>query len=431
MLPKFISKKNLSNLPGVYLYKNSDGEVIYCGKAINLLKRVSSYFNRNNDTKTSILVSNIAQIETIVVQSELEALILEANLIKKYKPRFNIRLVDDKEYLYIKITRELFPQVLTARKSQLKGAKDYFGPFPSSTIVRDTLKKLRRVFKWCNNPPVRVKLSGESEKLKYPIKACFYFHLDLCSGACAHVVDGSAYRKQIGGFVKFLSGQGGSLVDELEKKMKKAASGQRFEEANGYKKMLEGISYLRASTNIANYLANPNFIENVRQSGLEELVVVLNLIKKPDRIECYDISNIGGHQAVGSMVVLTNGEIDKSNYRKFKIKSEGKPNDFAMHQEMMRRRLHHPEWGMPDVIIIDGGRGQVRAVKEELVKQGYRIPIWGIAKRREWLYPPDGSEISLAKNSLALRLIQKIRDESHRFAITYHRKLRQKKFLSG
>jgi excinuclease ABC subunit C len=428
MLPKFIDKAKIPNLPGVYLYKNKEGKVIYCGKAINLSKRVSSYFNRYNNPRIATLVENIADIETIVVQSELEALILEANLIKSYKPQFNIKLMDDKEYLYIKISDEDFPKILTARKSQLMVSKDYFGPFPSSTVVKETLKKLRRVFKWCNNPPLLV-IKDKEKVLKLPAKPCFYYHLKLCSGACAGVVNRAEYRKQIGSFIKFLSGQGGSLVHELEKKMKDSAKEQNFEEANAYKKMIEGISYLRASTSVANYLANPNFIDDVRQSGLSELANALGLKVLPNRIECYDISNIGGHQAVGSMVVLQDGEIDKSAYRKFKIKQDGKPNDFAMHQEVMQRRLKHPEWGMPDLIIIDGGRGQVRASHEELVRAGLTIPIWGIAKRREWLYPPDGNEIRLRRDSLALRLIQKIRDESHRFAITYHRKLRSNKFL--
>lgn len=425
MLPKFINRNKLPNLPGVYLYKDSQGEVIYCGKAINLLKRVRSYFNRTNIARTQNLVENIADVQTIVVQSELEALILEANLIKKYKPKFNIRLIDDKEYLYIKITADDFPKVMTARKSQLEFTKEYFGPFPSSTVVKETLKKLRRVFRWCNNPPIR---TGPG-LYKTPNKPCFYYHLSLCSGACAREVSGKEYRRQIGSFIKFLSGQGGALVEGLEKNMKEAAKEQNFEVANTYKKMIEGIGYLRASTRVAHYLTNPNFIEDVREQGLAELAEALNLKDLPKRIECYDISNIGGHQAVGSMVVLANGEIDKSSYRKFKIRMEGQPNDFAMLSEMMKRRLNHPEWGWPDMILIDGGRGQIRAALKEIEGRGMKIPLWGIAKRREWLYPPEGDEIKLRKNSLALRLVQKIRDESHRFAITYHRKLRDRKFL--
>lgn len=430
MINRFINKQKIPNLPGVYLYKNKDGVIIYCGKAINLAKRVSSYFNRSVSWKTSSLVAEIADIETIVVESELEALILEANLIKSYKPKFNIRLIDDKEYLYIKVSKGAYPKIMTARKGQLGDSKEYFGPFPSSTTVKETLKRLRKVFRWCNNPPELVK-NKTGKRIVNPKKACFYYHLNLCSGACAGIVSGGEYRKQIGSFIKFLSGNGGSLVADLEKRMKIAAKEQLFEEANEYKRMIEGIGYLRASTSVANYLSNHNFIDEVRNDGLVELQRVFGLKNLPNRIECYDISNISGQQSVGSMVVLTNGEIDKTSYRKFKIKIDGKPNDFAMHQEMMRRRLNHPEWGWPELIIIDGGRGQVRAVSEELENRKMKIPIWGIAKRREWLYPPVGDEIRLKKNSLGLRLIQKIRDESHRFAITYHRSLRAKAFLGS
>lgn len=430
MIHQFINKQKIPSLPGVYLYKNKNGVIIYCGKAINLAKRVGSYFNRSVNGKTSSLVAEIADIETIVVESELEALILEANLIKNYKPKFNIRLIDDKEYLYIKISKDAYPKILTARKSQISGSKEYFGPFPSSTIVKETLKRLRKVFRWCNSPPEVVKLKM-GQKVVTAKKACFYYHLNLCSGACMGAVSGAEYRKQIGSFIKFMSGSGGSLVADMEKKMKLAARVQRFEEANDYKRMIEGIGYLRASTSVANYLSNYNFIDDVRNDGLVELQKVFGLKNLPNRIECYDISNISGQMAVGSMVVLVNGEIDKSSYRRFKISIEGKPNDFAMLSEVMRRRLNHAEWGWPELIIIDGGRGQARAVWEELKKRKMNIPIWGIAKRREWLYPPMGDEIKLRKNSLGLRLIQKIRDESHRFAINYHRKLRSKKFLGN
>lgn len=421
MIPCPISLKDVPSFPGVYLYKDDHSRVIYAGKALNLKKRVASYFNKSHqDVKTQTLVENIKVVQTIVVESELEALILEANLIKKFKPQFNIRLMDDKDYLYIKITKEDFPRVGTARKSDLKGSLDFFGPFPSSMIVRETLKKLRRIFKWCTNPPNK----GRRQK-----KACFYFHLKLCSGVCVGVVDKIEYRKQIFRFIRLMQGRADALVDELKKEMRGYAKGQRFEAAAAMKKMIEGISYLRASTNISFYLDNPNFVADQNLGSVEELKKALNLQKLPSRIECYDVSNLVGKQAVGSMVVLTNGEIDKSSYRKFKIKIEGKPNDYAMHQEIMLRRLKHTEWGMPDLILIDGGRGQVRASGTILRNKGLNIPVFGIAKRFEWLYPMEGDVIKLPRRSLAIRLMQKIRDESHRFAIEYHRKVRSKAFL--
>ena len=235
-----------------------------------------------------------------------------------------------------------------------------------------------------------------------------------------------------------MDGQKESLIEELSKDMEKVSKNQDFEEAGRLKKMIVGISYLTQPNRIRNYLENPNFLEDQRQIALEALQKALNLPKLPERIEGYDISNISGKEATGSLVVLTNGEIDKSQYRKFKIHITGKPNDVGMHKEMMKRRLKHSEWPMPDLMIIDGGRGQVNAVNNELLTMNFKLPIYGLAKRMEWLYPPEG-EISaslgnspvgrivkLPRKSPALQLLQRLRDESHRFAIAYHRKLRNK-----
>ncbi len=201
--------------------------------------------------------------------------------------------------------------------------------------------------------------------------------------------------------------------------MENAAQDQKFEEAGRLKKMVDGISYLTQPNRVKSYLENPNFLGDLRKDALNELKKVLHLETIPNRIEGYDISNIQGKEAVGSMVVLTNGEIDKSQYRKFKIKLTGQPNDVGMMREIVGRRLNHPDWPTPDLIIIDGGRGQVRAAQ-------FSIPAFGLAKRMEWIYPPDGAIIKLSRRSPALHLLQKLRDEAHRFAITYHRKLHQR-----
>ena len=438
MVPSFLDKSLIPHSPGVYIYKNSSGKIIYVGKAIDLYHRVSSYFsgyeedsrraNVNHigslDTKTALLVKQIASVETIIVESELEALILEANLIKKYLPEFNVRLTDDKDYLYIKFTKEDFPKVLTARKHELKDSLRYFGPFPSSRTVRETLKSLRKVFPWCSATNLRG-FNGIQPRRLQP-RACFHYHLGLCPGACVGEISKEGYRKNINRLGKLLDGKKGELTKELVKEMAKASSSQDFEEARRLKKTITGISYLTQPNRIKNYLENPNFLEDQRQIALEELQRVLSLPTIPERIEGYDISNIQGHESVGSMVVLTNGEIDKSQYRKFKIKITGKPNDYAMHQEMMGRRLKHPEWTFPDLIIIDGGAGQVSAVFPLIRDSKFMIPIYGLAKRQEWLYHPDGSIVKLPKSSGALKLLQKLRDESHRFAITFHRKLHRK-----
>lgn len=420
MIPAFLDHSLLPHSPGVYIYKNVVGRVIYVGKAIDLYHRVASYFSGEHDTKTSVLVSQIASVETIIVESELEALILEANLIKKYLPEFNVRLIDDKDYLYIRFTKEDLPKVLTARKHELKGSLKYFGPFPSSRTVKETLKALRRVFPWCQSG-FRVQGLGYRNR-----RACFYYHLGLCPGACTGEISQADYRKNINRLGKLLDGKKDELTKELIKEMNQASKEEDFEEAQRIKKIITGISYLTQPNKIKNYLENPNFLEDQRQLALEELQKVLNLPKLPERIEGYDISNIQGHESVGSMVVLTNGEIDKSQYRKFKIKITGKPNDVGMHKEMMGRRLKHKEWPYPDLIIIDGGAGQVNAVASIIHDSKFVIPIYGLAKRMEWLYHPDGSTIKLSKSNGALKLLIKLRNESHRFAITYHRKLHRR-----
>lgn len=424
MLPDFIDRTQLPHKPGIYIYRSAANEIIYVGKAIDLQKRVSSYFSKSPDSlKTAHLVSEIRSVETVVVESELEALILEANLIKKYLPKFNIRLTDDKDYLYIKITKEAFPRVLTARKADLADAKKYFGPFPSSRTVKDTLRRLRRIFPWCQNPP---KDETESKKLR----PCFYYHLGLCPGPCAGVISKYHYNQIIRQLSLLLDGKKDQLTSDLLNQMTEAASLQEFEKATSVKKILSGIQYLTQPNRTTAYLENPNFLEDQNTKALEELQKALNLPELPVRIEGYDISNTQGTNSTGSMVVLTNGEVDKSQYRKFKIHppAEGlaKPNDYAMHQEVMRRRLKHSEWPLPQLFLIDGGRGQVRASQAELLKHGLNIPIYGLAKREELLYPPEGEVVKLPKRFLSLRLLQKLRDEAHRFAITYHRKLRSR-----
>lgn len=420
MVPSFIDKEKIPHKPGIYMYKNSLGSVIYVGKAIDLYNRVSSYFSGAHDLKTMRLVEEIRDIETIIVESELEALILEANLIKKYYPIFNISLKDDKEYLYIAVTKADYPQVMTARKRDLKPIKHYFGPFPSSRTVKMTLKQLRKVFPWCSNPPGSKNKSG---------RPCFYLHIKLCPGACIGAITKQDYNKIINRFVKFMDGRKDELTQDLTAEMTKYSKDEQYEQAQSVKKVLEGIQYLLQSNRVSSYLENPNFLEDEHKRGLLELQQVLNLPDYPERIEGYDISNISGTNATGSMVVLTNGEIDKSQYRRFKIKITGKPNDYGMHAEMMGRRSNN-SWPLPQLFIIDGGRGQVRASQAELQKKGINIPIFGLAKRMEWLYPVEGEVVKLPKRSLALRLLQKLRDESHRFAISYHRKLRAQSFLT-
>ncbi len=419
MLPASIDRSKIPHQPGVYIYKDKAGVVLYVGKAIDLYHRVSSYFSGKSDEKTTLLVERIVKVETVIVESELEALILEANLIKKYLPPFNVRLTDDKDYLYIMVTKEDFPKILTARKKDLKDAKKYWGPFPSSRTVKETLKSLRRVFPWCS----------VASGVKTRLRPCFYYHLGLCPGACIGLIDKKDYQKIILRFSKFMEGRKDELIAELTKELIHAAKRFQFKKAAKIKKTVEGITYMTQSNRTKLYLENPNFLENERHLALEELKKDLQLKDLPERIEGYDISNISGKEATGSMVVLTNGEIDKSQYRKFKIRISGKPNDVGMIREMIRRRFQHQEWSTPDLIIVDGGRGQVLGVYSQLQTANYKLPIFGLAKKMEWLYPPEGEVLKLPRKSLSLRLLQKLRDEAHRFAISYHKKLHGKMLL--
>ncbi len=405
----------VSHKPGVYIFKNKSGKVLYVGKAIDLKSRVSQYFN-GQDTRPQIknLILQINSLETIEVFSEIEALILEANLIKKYLPPFNIKLTDDKDYLYIKITNDEFPKVITARKKELLSAKVFFGPFPSSNTVRITLKKLRKIFPWC---------SGSLKNNK----ACFYSHLKLCPGSCAGKINKEEYNKIINRLIKFLNGQKMQVINDLETEMKQYSKNREFESAQDIKKTIDGINYLTQKNNAQIYLENPNFVEDQNNLSLIELKKDLGLKEIPERIECFDISNISGKLATGSLVVLNNGDFDKKWYRKFKINLETVgSNDVSMMKEVIGRRLKHSEWPMPDLILVDGGRGQVCAANYELRTTNYELPAFGLAKKREWVYSSDGEIIKLPKSSKSLRLLQKIRDEAHRFALSYHQKLRKK-----
>lgn len=424
VIPFFLEKSKIGISPGVYIFKSTQGQVLYVGKAINLYHRVSSYFRgKHSQASIATLVGRIARVDTIAVESELEALILEANLIKKYLPPFNVRLTDDKDYLYIGVTKEDFPKVVTARKKGLKIMKKFWGPFPSSKTVKNTLKILRKVFPWCS-----LGSQGQALRTRRP---CFHYHLGLCPGACIGLISKKDYRKNINRFCKFMDGRKQELLGDLIKEMMHKSKAAKFEEASSIKKIIEGINYVTSPNRVKLYLENPNFLAEESSLTLKQLKKDLDLEKLPERIECYDISNIAGKEATGSMVVLTNGEIDKSQYRKFKIRISGRPNDVGMMREMAKRRFRHDDWPTPDLIIVDGGRGQARGVYNELQNANYKLPIFGLAKREEWLYPPEGEVLKLSRNSLSLKLLQKLRDESHRFALSYHRKLRDRKAILG
>lgn len=424
--------KQLPQVPGVYLYKNNLNEIIYVGKAKNLKSRVSSYFFQPLDpnSKTAILVSNIALLEYIEAFSEFEALILEAELIKKYKPKYNILLKDDKSYLYIVIRKEKgidFPKILTVRKPDILKTDTAFGPYPDGTSAKYIVRTLRKIFTF------RDCSSAKFYKYKKLNKPCLYGHINLCSAPCvkneaAHLKD---YLKQINSIKKLLQGKSTAVIKDLKKQMNLASKNQEFEKAVKFREILSKFDYIRRQfTSPQEYMLNPYLVDDVIDKSLEELKSAIpTLTAVPKRIECYDISNISGTDAVGSMVVATDGRIDKSQYRKFKIKLKKSPDDFEMLREVIRRRLSN-KWQLPDLFVIDGGKGQVSAVLEVFDEKNITIPVIGLAKRFETIIlHTDGGfeEIVLKKDNVGLNLLQRLRDEAHRFAQKYHHVLRLKR----
>lgn len=548
-----IKIRNLPQSPGVYQFKDATGKVIYVGKAKNLKNRVKSYFARSQpaNPKLSALVSKIHDIEIIVTPSEVEALILEANLIKKLKPKYNVSLKDDKSYPYIVVTNEPFPRVFTTRRIKLDGSR-YFGPYTDAYSLKQTLKLIRDVFM------VRsCKYYIDDEVIaKRKIKVCLDYHIKKCGGPCEGLVSKEEYNRMIEQVIQLLNGKIDDLVESLKIQMQKLADELKFEEAAVLRDKIKALEIYTSKQSIvsvepidrdifaiacegedacgvlfkvrdgkligsqqffmtgadhkerkeiietlltqyyltADYIPSEILIqeqvdeansieqwlserrkssvkvktpENEEESRLISMCAinakyhldeyriqkmkareefapnVLKLLQKelhldrlPRRIECFDISNIQGSDIVASVVVFENGKPKKSEYRKFKIRSvSGKPDDFASMEEVIERRYQRilNEGGkMPDLIVIDGGRGQLTSAIKSLEKLGIKNqPIISIAKKFEEIYFPNLEHPqSLPKSSPALHLLQRIRNEAHRFAITFHRELRTKRTFS-
>ncbi|HEX7042634.1 MAG TPA: GIY-YIG nuclease family protein [Patescibacteria group bacterium] len=437
---------SLPQKPGVYQFLNEHGEILYVGKAKNLKNRVSSYFSSPGSLigKTAVLVSQVKKIKITIVESELESLLLEASLIKKYEPKYNIRLTDGKAYPLIRITiKSKFPAVITARRPEDK-LSIYFGPFPNSSAMRMVLKTIRKIFPY-------------QSVVNHPNKKCLYNHLGLCPcpPTFKTIQEIKDYKRNLKHLIDFLDGQTKKVLKELEKEREGYAKLEMFEKAGKIQKQIESIYFVTQPFHSPfEYQTNPHLRSDLRQKELESLQKILAengvQIDFPERIECYDNSNFQGSNPTSSMVVLTNGEIDKSQYRKFKVKNVKGPNDFETMKEVLTRRLKHTEWTYPQLIIIDGGKGQVSAAieavegfyssREQSESRSYvdtskhpqklpslPIPVIGLAKREETIITSNMQEIHISKHSPALQLVMRIRDEAHRFAITFHRSLRSKK----
>jgi excinuclease ABC subunit C len=541
--------------PGVYLMKGEAGDVLYVGKAVNLRSRVRSYFHSPNShsAKVQLLVESVADLDFFVTESEVEALILESNLIKKHRPHYNARLKDDKRYPYIKVTwQEDFPRVRVVRRMLPDGAR-YFGPYTSSAAMRQTLDLLRRIFPYLT---CKRKITGTDNR------PCLYYHIGRCLGPCIGAVSKEDYRDTMNQLCLFLQGKGEQTIASLSEQMEAAAERMEFERAANLRDqiqsvqrvveqqrvvasspvdqdaigvaasdgeacvqiffvrggkligheyfLMEGASQVEQPEIVASFIKQfydhapsvpPEILlpsrtddtviiqrwlgdkrggkvtlkvprrgrkrklvemveENARETlrhlmareqvdrdramaGLTDLQVQLDLDALPLRIEAFDVSNLQGAAATASMVVFQEGAPAKDQYRRFKIRAVSGQDDYAMMQEVLRRRLKRTMMGqpeqegpwdeLPDLIVVDGGKGQLNAALGVLEEYGLdTLPIVGLAKAREEIFTPGRSQpIILPPSSPALLLMQRVRDEAHRFAIEYHKGLRRRQGLSS
>jgi excinuclease ABC subunit C len=407
----------IPNSPGVYIYKDKSGKIIYIGKAVNLKKRVSQYFQSDHALgyKTSRLVSQIADISFYTVDSEIEALVLESSLIKQYRPKFNSQLKDDKSYIYITITKDKFPLIKPSFKSTLNKDNIFFGPFPDSRSVKSLLKTIRHIFPYYTK--------------KHDSKKCLYCHIGLCPGPNPNLKE---YRSNISKIKKIFNGHFHKLISQLTKEMNFFSKAENFEMAKVRRDQINSLNYIISGwQNLSHLYQDINFKEDKFQKATDQLVLTLSAnfskLKKINRIEAYDISNLGSKVFVGAMTVYQNDKIDTSKYRQFKINSKITPDDQFMIKEIIYRRLKHPEWGIPDLIVVDGGKPQVSAAIQAVEMHNQQIfPIIGLAKKLETIIIKNGDtweEINLPKNSPALQLLQQLRNEAHRFSNRYRKKI--------
>ncbi len=541
--------KHLPDKPGVYVMLNADGQIIYVGKAKNLKNRVRQYFfNGVKTDKVMAMVSNVADFYYIIVPSEIDALSLENNLIKKHKPRYNILLKDDKTYPYIKVNlKESYPTFRVTRKLKKDGAK-YFGPFMGGVSVKGVLEIINLAF--------GIRPCDKTLNPSKPVKPCLNYHINKCSAPCAGYISEAEYLEKVNGAVDFLSGEISATEKLLKEKMFSASEREEFELALKYKENLLSLEKIKLKrvTNLNKFISadviayrsngiysavNLMVVRNGRTLGSknfsfenvaftdgeaiaefirryyqadadfpEEIIVgveiadnttleryfkdafnrsvsimhakmgvrkqladmagvnadehleiaidrikhkddmtisackklkeILSLKRYPKRMECFDISHISGTDKVGSMVVFNDGEADKNSYRRFRIKTVEGNDDFSCLQEVLTRRLERmatdaDKFPKPDLIIIDGGKGQLSSVKEIFDKMGVSdIDLISLAEREEEIFTLGTNvPVVLPKSDYCLKMLQRIRDEAHRFAITYHRSLRSKRALSG
>ena len=421
-----IIEKNFNELPktsGVYAFYTKNLECIYIGKAINIQSRVKNHFQQPS-YRDNLFIDKVEKIKYLETNSEIEALILEANLIKKYQPRFNVVWKDDKNYFYVAFepNEQGIPYVYIthqpsfAKASEGQGHK-YIGPFIEGVALKKTLRFLRRIFPYYTTK-------------KHSKNKCTYCHLGLCPGANPDLKD---YKNNLKKLILILEGKRNAVLSSLKKEMATLSKNNKFEDAGIIRDRIINLQQVMAHTNV---LSNSEEIATFSPRGEKVSFLLQKIIgtKKPVfRVECYDISNIQGKFATGSMVVFTNGVADKNQYKKFKIKIENTPNDIAMLKEVLERRFLHSEWKYPEVILIDGGIAQLNiAIKSKnLNEKTKEIKVISIAKRNKDLYI-EGQQNFIPLKSLpqeVYNLVLQLDDEAHRFAITYHKKLRKQSLL--
>ena len=398
--------KKFPDLPGVYIMKDKSGNILYIGKAASLRKRVMSYFhNTVFFTNKASLMRNICDIELIICDSEAKALLLERSLIKEKQPKYNIDLRDDKSFLLVSISKEDFPCVGITRKR--KKGYVYYGPYPQGKLLKSALELIRKIF------PFRT-------CAKLPKKECLYFHLSLCPAPCTGRILRKDYASTIRIIRHILNGERTQVMEFLRKRMNEEAGRLHFEKASFLRDKVTAVSSL--------YGVKKEFQQ------ILSLKQTLGLRKVPFMIEAMDMSNINAKEACGSIVVFRNGVPFKSGYRRFRIKTQAK-DDLQMIKEVVHRRIRRilsEKKEFSDLIIVDGGLAQVNAVKEILEKFNLSIPVIGISKKNEEIWFPCRSRpFDIPKDSPALRVIQRLRDEAHRFAHKYHLFLRKKQTYNG
>lgn len=385
-------------MPGVYIFADKNGDPLYIGKSIDLKSRLSQHFenSHNPNTKAAHFIPKTATLTLQTVESDLAALILEANLIKIYQPYYNSSAKDDKTASYITISKGPKFNISIIHKSNLDIQS--YGPYPSASVANLILKQVRHIFGYCQNPGAQ--------------KTCFYYHLHQCPGICNQTITASAYAKHITKIKIFLSGKFKNLIKSLTKEINLYAKQKNFEKANTLKHQLETLQISLNSRRYSQLLTSPS-----EHSYLKTI---------PHRIECYDMATLNQENTVGAMVVFIDGQPDKSSYRKFLVKTKQLGDPHTM-RHIILRRLRHAEWDKPDLIILDGGIPQLSIVSEIIPKD---IPVIALSKKRETIHFYDLNHqivnLNLPLHSETLKLFQFARDEAHRFGNTYH-KVRRKK----